>query len=88
MKNMKRSVRRHHYERLKNNWYHKLMNTWYWDFTDYNEEWVKERAASMTRTACTCSSCMGCINPRKYEGITLQEQRNLLSFSDFMKEIN
>jgi hypothetical protein len=88
MKNMKRSVRRHHYERLKNNWYHRLMNTWLLEYTDYDEEWFKERAAFMTRTACTCSSCMGCINPRKYEGITLQERRNLLSFSDFMKELN
>lgn len=87
MKDMKRSIRRHHYARLKNNWYHELMNSWYWDFTNYTEDELRERAAFMTRTACTCSTCMGCINPRKYEGITLQEKRNLLSFNEFIVDI-
>jgi len=88
MKNMKRSVRRHHYERLKKNWYRKLKDTWYWDNEWKNdEEFLKFIACFLTTTPATCSSCLGHINPRKNGEITLQEYRNLLSFMEQVDSI-
>ena len=86
MKDMKRSVRRHHYGRIKRNWIDRLKHTWYWSPEDYTPEEIEERAARHTATPCVCSSCLGCINPRKNNEITLQERRNLLSFYDQLNE--
>ena len=82
MKDMKRAVRRGHYARLKKKWAKKLRNEWYWSEDQVDEENVKRWSSMYTRTQTVCSSCYGCINPRKYEGLTLQEQRNLLSYEE------
>ena len=79
MKNMKRSVRRHHYARLKQKW--KKVNSWSWYNNRSDEEWYKIYAARLATTHTNCS-CWMCGNCRKLEGITLQEKRNMLSFEE------
>lgn len=82
MKNMKRAIRRHHYSRLKNKRYLGLKQ-WNW-WSGITEEFLIERSCRMITTACGCS-CTMCGNPRRHFGeITLQEQRNLLSFEEDM----
>tara|TARA_S200002703_G_scaffold154371_1_gene157065 strand:- start:227 stop:520 length:294 start_codon:yes stop_codon:yes gene_type:complete len=86
MKNMKRALRRHHYDRLKKKWKKKLRNDWFWTPESINDDLITRWVGSYTRTQTVCSSCLGCINPRKYESVTLQEQCNMLSFEEQMNE--
>lgn len=81
MKNMKRAIRRHHYERLKAK-RHRIMNERYW-FDDVPEEQKKLIAAIEADTPKRQSSCLCCGNPRKHlNETTLQEYRNLISFEE------
>ena len=79
MKNMKRSVRRHHYARLKQKWRKKVSWSWYYDRMDHDD--IEYHASTLTTTHTRCS-CWMCCNYRSTEGITLQEQKNLLSFEE------
>ena len=81
MKNMKRSVRRHHYARLKKKWDKKLRRDWFWAPDMVDEEKIEHWVSFYTRTQTVCS-CWMCANERKLEGPTLQERKNLLSFEE------
>ena len=87
MKNMKRSVRRHHYARLKKKWDRRIRNEWYYGSEPIDEDLIGIWTAIRSRTQTDCSSCIGHINPRVYHGGTLQEKRNLLSFEEQMNDL-
>ena len=83
MKNMKRSVRRHHYARLKKKWMDKLLTTRFWDtpVDQVDKKHLEWLGAIYANTPCVCS-CWMCCNPRLLEGPTLQEIRSQLSFEE------
>lgn len=87
MKNMKRSIRRHHFARIKKKWYNTVKNDWFWEPENINEEWMQLISSFLTTTHTTCSTCLGHLNPRVYEGGTLQEKRNLLSFNEELEDL-
>lgn len=76
---MKRSMRRHHYARIKKKWEKTVRWSWYYNLTE--DEWFPSIAARLTTTHTNCS-CWMCRNDRQNEGITLQERRNLLSYNE------
>jgi len=81
---MKRSIRRHHYERIKKNWKERLRWSWYWDRLDAHDGFSLEtHAAMLTRTHTNCS-CWMCCNEREMEGPTLQEVRHYLSYDEYL----
>ncbi len=83
MKNMKRSIRRHHYARLKNKRYRQLR---LWEHWYRSEEYMQHLAAKRSRTPCMCS-CWMCGNPRTYGEISLQEIRNNLSYKEQIGDV-
>lgn len=86
MKNMKRAVRRQYYRRSKLKWFNRLKHCWCFA-SDISDEIIMKWACSYTRTRCPCS-CHGCGNLRRYEGYTLQEHKNLISFSEQMLNVS
>jgi hypothetical protein len=87
MKNMKRSVRRSHYVRLKAKWKKIRRNDWYHQSFKLDEEWLDIAGARLSRTQTTCSSCLCHINPRKNNELTLPERRNMLTYSEYINDI-
>ena len=77
MKSMKRSIRRHHYARIKLKWT-KITK---WCFGENEECWIEEESAMLTTTHTRCS-CYMCCNERKVYGPTLQEHKSLLSYKE------
>ena len=71
MKNMLRSIRRHHYARLKKT------RQYYWGHNKKEGYMTPKQAGEVTQTPCMCSSyCCG--NPRRhFKTLTLQEYRHL-----------
>jgi len=83
MKNMKRSIRRHHYSRLKNKHRNQMKFT-FWYMPD---EFRDIRACKMISTPCACS-CHMCGNPRKYfKELTMQERRENISFKEQIGDV-
>ena len=87
MKDMERSIRRHHRARIKNNWKNKLRYNWFYRPEDVDEEWIGVAASMLTITHTPCSSCIGHINDRVYQGTTLQEQCNDISYYEQLNEL-
>ena len=87
MKSMKRSVRRHHYARLKRKWVNKSIHDRYYDrsYDDVDWSYINWLASIYANTPKVCS-CWMCANERKIEGVTLQERRNELSYDEQIKE--
>lgn len=86
MKNQKRALRRHHRERMLNKRRRQINEFWV-DYTDpyRDQEWPEMAARYRLQTPHACSNPICCGNPRrthKREVLTLQEQRNLLSFDE------
>ena len=76
---MKRSIRRHHRERLLKERKKRL-----WWISDYFS--ITDKFNYVANTPCRCS-CNMCGNPRKYFGkITKQEINSLLNFMEQCKE--
>ena len=71
MKPMKRSIRRHHYARLKK----KRISYW-----GKHAGSSKKHLGICISTPCICS-CWMCSNRRMHEGTTLQELKSLASHS-------
>ena len=78
---MKRSVRRHHYARLKQKWENISRREYSYTSTSRlnDEKWRQTIAARLTTTHTNCS-CWMCANCRKADGITLQEKCNVISY--------
>jgi hypothetical protein len=66
----RRSVRRHHLERIKKN------RQGYWGYKHRDEPMTERQLGIVASTPQPCA-CWSCRNPRKLNGeLTLQEQRN------------
>ena len=81
MKDMKRSVRRSHYARLKNKWFKRFKNEWHWA-NPPGEETLYKWACIRTTAQANCS-CTMCGNPRRhFNELTLKEKSANIAFSE------
>lgn len=83
-KNTKRAERRHHYKRLKK----RRQDLHYWGRGwEYSSQWTDRSLGGAVNTPCICSTCTGCMNPRKAGEKTLAEKRNDDYFDEQLQDL-